>query len=693
VKSYPRAVPSPEVILEIGESALTPIKFTDPFVGDTIIAVPVAKPDAAIMFHYSFIDFRLLKTACGVAVQQLSDDLRAAVRKNDIILTSVNGLNIAPKLHKDPLSSDAFYIYKQYASVNSVLGMVNFDVTRAATFMHTYADINDRLVTSKSSNKSAAWANMALFYLANSFYVEAKMAFEIAVSYDSTILSNYKATLMKAVIEFMNKNYSVAHELLHDIDIGNVNANDIGEVQFWQAIMEYAMFLNGGVTDITSATSGILYTFRNMQKNFLQDYTNSIVSKISFTLAQYLIKTKYYEKDTRQTLGSMMRLKMSNRDNNLLQYYIAEFYEGLNDTTTARNSLNKCMRDVEDQKHYVMCAIKRNNLLLNDRLITNAQYLDNLKDILVIWRGDNIELKALETLGDVYYKNGDYMSAVKYWNVIVQNFPNISVSLRNKMGQTFAQFFIDTTSQINVNPLEALAFFYKYQNFIQIGNIGDEIILKVVSYMLQLDLLNNAIALLEHQTKNRLFGIRKEKAINLLMQAYIANEQPTNAIAIIEKHPNAFKDIFGSIAIERKYMYAKALLSNKQYNKVLEFLKDDDSQDADDILANLYWQMKHWSNFNDYSEPYIYFIRSSKHELLDKDVYRILKQSVSYIALNQNKLFATLHFDFKGRLPKENKHARIIELLAKIFQTRSRVGIEGANRFTSLVNELNTQLQ
>lgn len=653
------------------------ISYTDPFIGDQMVIIPTVLDYLYVDNIYYYVDFRLLKTAQGVAIQQDNDTLEVVDDHGNAVLKSKVGLlTLSPKVYSNK-GQDIFQKFDQFDSKKSILSLLSYKVPLSA-FQYELAKLYNLAHDSKSLNKGTVWINIALFYLANQWYHEASTAISMAYLYNMALVSNYKAMLLEAVAEFMNGNRERAYEVIKNIYLDGVALADKEEVRFWKGIIASRMNEENNIemyfTEMTSSSIAQLIKAKN--KNFINDYTHDIIFECAAATVYKLLEQNANE--AKELLNVVKRLNLSDRNSNRLKHFLAIYYVQQEDPNKAIDYFNQCLEDISDQFNYARCAAEKGHYLKKLKLISTSDYVDRLERVLWLWRGDEMEIKNLKTLAELYHKNGEYAKALRVWKVISSNYPNnpAAINAVNSMGSIFIEFF--TNYELGkATPLKALSFFYEFQNLIPIGNTGDDIVLRAAGFMIELYMLDKAAALLEHQVKNRLVGQRRELALNVLARVYTNNDKPEAAIKLLEAEGNLAKVNTDPILEQRRYIYAKALLYNDNYTKLVNLLKDDYSYKADKLKSKAFWNMSSWKSFSDFSEPYLYAIRYSDNLLSNSEALRITKQIIAYTHTDDKDLAREMYLDFKDRMPDKYVYTKITKYLIDLQNLTPKYGING----------------
>ncbi|CAL7961137.1 conserved hypothetical protein [Alphaproteobacteria bacterium] len=701
IKVYPMSSPPAVQLKNIPDESGKIVSYVDPVVGDKLVVFPCVHTNVFISQNSEFVDFNFLTTAQGIVIKKLNENLRVKYEAGVLSITSAIGLNIAPKVYaKDQKTGkEGFFKLEQYATKNSILSLSGFQAKKSE-FATQLNNFHQLIYNSKLSERATLWVNLAIFYLANGWYEEANVAIDVAISYNIKLLRNYNVVLVHAVAEFMHGEFEKANDILNSIKTEDVPVADREEINFWKNISAYKLADQSNIEnryeDIIA--SNAINIFKNYKNTFLQDYTLGVFKELGFILAKVNIRQKYVRKAA-EVLDILSSLDLAQSDLNRFNYAIAGFYaqQGLMDK--ALHYFDECLKDVADDRMHSKCSLSKTKFMFSKKSITEDDYVDRLREVQLFWRGDKMELETLKLLGDVYYKRQDYADALRVWKNIVVNFSAYPASIRvaNLMGTVFIEYFTKK-NKTNVTPLQALSFFYEFQELNPVGSIGDDIVIKIAGYLIELDLLDKAGVLLEHQVQNRLFGGKKENAINNLAIVYIMNDMPGKAVQLIKSEGTDFNKVSESVIMrQRKYIYAKALLKDKQYSGVVKLLDRDYSINADEIKSDMYWQLKNWQDFNDFSEPYLYSIRYVSQILGEKDVTKVLKQGISYIHLRDRGLYNNFCLDFKNRLPAEpHEYVKMFHIMHQVVNLTGKDDVNGMQdiqELQKLVHTLNSVIQ
>lgn len=670
IERQPFASPVPRIEIQL-DSEIAPIFMSDPYIGDQLIVIPLNSPKNAVARETGFIDFTVMQSIQGVAIALKSDLINSNLKRGRLALNA-SGLTISPPVTKNYEQSETKSPYlkslERYTSDGTnILNLKLFKVADNDFNYHLYklfAELNK----AAPDLKGEIYAKIALFYLANELYTEASTIVKLIKAIDPDIASSYELQLLGGIAAFMNEDNLEAFVNIKNVDITTVPIKHRPEIRFWQSILGN----NVTVPNDFILTQGIPYAYQHAGDNFLNEYNPRLFNQLGLNIIELFSK----EKDAKalQAVASIVKAQKSLKGRQLNQYHylMGLFYIGKNNSKMAKQEFNACANDIFDLYHRAACQFELLKLQLGKEL-PQAKAIEKLETLVLIWRGDELEGKMLEYLGDLYIKNNQYDRALYSWKRVVQRFPNTAQALlvTEKMSNTFVKFFLQKRDE-TLKPMEALALFYEFKELTPIGELGDEIILKFADYLIKLDLLDRATALLNHQVQNRLTSMKREIVINKLAKLHLLNHKPEVALQVLELG-NDNMLLSQDASVDRKYIKAEVLIQLEDFDGALLLLKDDFSQIADDIKAEIFWQQQKWQDFNDFSEPYLYAIRNSVQMLSEDEVVRVLKQVISYIMLDRKDLLKEHAQAFYKRLPSTGIYENIARQLTQTALNNSSI--------------------
>src|SRR5258707_7836323 len=107
--------------------------------------------------------------------------------------------------------------------------------------------------------------------------------------------------------------------------------------------------------------------------------------------------------------------------------------------------------------------------------ISQAEVLRELETLSVMWRGDLVEVRALQIMARIYPETGRYGESFAAARTATRLQPNSEPARQGQdaAAALFAQLFLSPKGD-DLPPVDALGIFYEYRELTPIGRRGDE---------------------------------------------------------------------------------------------------------------------------------------------------------------------------------------------------------------------------
>jgi tetratricopeptide (TPR) repeat protein len=210
-----------------------------------------------------------------------------------------------------------------------------------------------------------------------------------------------------------------------------------------------------------------------------------------------------------------------------------------------------------------------------------------------IWRRTEVEVKALEALGEMYAKDGRWREAFLTAQRASQIMPDHPATrrLEDAMGRRFENLFLDNEAD-KLPKVEALALYQEFRSLMPVGRRGDEIARRLADRLHELDLVNEAAEILEHQVKNRLEGVARASVATRLAVMHLQNRQPAKALTVLRG--TRLSTLPEDLRRARSLLEARALGELFRTDLAIEVLANDKGEDVERLRADIYWKGKRW---------------------------------------------------------------------------------------------------
>lgn len=234
----------------------------------------------------------------------------------------------------------------------------------------------------------------------------------------------------------------------------------------------------------------------------------------------------------------------------------------------------------------------RLNLELGE--MTSAEAIDQLEALRLRWRGDEVELEIVRTLGALYMDTHQLRLGMQLMKSAAARFPESPVARRlyTDMNAAFRRLYLDGEAD-DLDPIEALALWYEFNDLTPVGADGDRMLRRLADRLIDFDLLEQAAELLAHQVDNRLRGVARAQVATDLAAIYLMDGRPEAALDVLRKTRVAGtpRDLVAS----RRLLEARALADLTRYEHALELLDTDRSDEALNLKADIAWEAHMWA--------------------------------------------------------------------------------------------------
>ncbi len=238
----------------------------------------------------------------------------------------------------------------------------------------------------------------------------------------------------------------------------------------------------------------------------------------------------------------------------------------------------------------------RNRIELQLRLgqITNAEAIHQLEHLRFAWRGGDFEYQLLKRLGMLLLADGQYGEGLRTLRSLIDNFPDNPdiANVAKNMQAAFNHLFLDGAAD-KLQPVVAIGLYDEFQELTPQGDQGDEMIRKLADRLAAVDLTDRAAELLRHQVQFRLSGVEKAKVGARLAFIELADHKAQAALDALNMSeiPDQPPELYN----QRRYLRVRALADLGRSAEALALIINDDSPPARALRAQIYWDMKKWS--------------------------------------------------------------------------------------------------
>ncbi len=533
-----------------------------------------------------FGSFNLQKSLQGLVFVSKSEELPISCEKNDVVIKKSESQDSCIQLESSlPWHYEGNFLNQKQA-IEAALNE---------------ADTNEE--------KYIATKRLANLHFSKCQYHETLSLLESIKDYEF-FRKEIETQLLYAVASYMTKEIKNAQKMLDLIQANNKPEAIDREVLLWAKIVRGESLKKSVLLDL---------------ENFISEYHDEVYWSLVFSnLIQNLQESNIT--DSKELLSRLRSCDDANIKEKLT-YFKAMIDYQMGNKSIARKNLEAIANAPIDSTNKAMIKASLAKIRYEDNEISLSDAIKELENC-TIFRGDNdLEKSLLLQLADLYQEQKDLISELRTLKYI-KDFLDLDPLSCQRISNLYETIFIKRDVLSNIEPLKQLALFYEFEELMPIGNLGDAIALLIANNLINLDLLDQAEAILEHQIKYRTTGFKKEKLAENLTCTFLVNNKPEKALSLLNSLPNE-NDSFEK---HQKRLQLKAIASmlTEKYDIALQYVQHDISKEGLIIKKEILFKGGKWKEYASLARPQILSLMTTKNAQLSLN----LKQDILRFALS-----------------------------------------------------------
>lgn len=668
---------TPHVFLRVNRPG-NPIKIADPYVGDSLVVVPIEKPGVAIIPDYRFVDFVLPETLQGIVIKPLNDKVLYKTTADGVAIAMEGNFNISRLSTADQLAQEQladpenskfdsgvgntiFPFSKRYTEQkeNAENDLANYYLERTVLYKKLVS-LTDQLATmiadpevspEKLASKQQAVRDqhlaIAKFFFRHELYAEAKGVIEVMKESDPQIAHLPELNALYGFTLFMDEQYARAQDVFEQLIAFQPDdeSGSIAELSLWQwasGAMHQLLERNVNYTPVE-------INFLTMLDSFMLQYPPELSYRLGLIAIEESInrgELEFAATVMEIVNGQGVPKAMEEHSN----YVRGKLYQALGEYELAVAAWKKNIDNPDSRKYRALAEFELIKQQLSDGSVPIKEALERLELLTFVWRGDFVEMDILNLLGELHIQHGNYEEGLQSWQTLVAHFPATkeAIFVAGKMKQVFSELF-EEGNAYELEPFEALALYFSFRELTPVGERGDRIVLQLADYFVKADLLEHAAAVLLHQVKYRAQGERKYEIALQLADLHLKNRDT----ASVRESLKFISPAASTAAKEgKRHLIARAALMDGQYRQVFDILEGDFTPEAQDIRLDVFFIQKNWFGIMNIIESRLTALRDTApfplkpHESLD-----IVRLALAYAAQEDRESLDMLKGQFEERIP------------------------------------------
>lgn len=541
-------------------------RITDTQVGDTVTVVTASAPARAFLKSQEFVEFRTLPTAHGLAFVASSDDIAVSIGVDDVTVSRDGGLTLSA----DTPAAEAAPV-QRVALVNTAQWSRELE----APFQLRERELIQSAANSVDAERLAARIALARFYLAKDYATEAAAVLDVAGAADKNAGHNPEFGMLLAASRALMGRGAETNRILNDYGVMGTSDGSL-----WRSIAEASEHHFAAAREAFQKGA-----------NAIELYPKPLQAR--FRLAAFEAALELADMgDARAQSDALDALDVDLPRPMHRALLDARLSEGEGRKAEA---IERYRRVVEGRDAIAAAEARLRAVTLRFATgqIDRKAVLDELETMAATWRGDEIEARTLRTLADENLQDGRDRAAFDNMKSALEYFPKSEATraLQDRMQERFIALFLDGAAE-KLPPIDALALFYDYRELTPTDKRGDEMIRKLADRLVNVDLLDQAAELLQHQINNRLTGAGRSQVAAKLAMIYLMNRKPAQALQVLAttRQSNLPRELMTA----RLIIEARALSESARPELALEILDHLSGPDAAILKADVLWQARRW---------------------------------------------------------------------------------------------------
>ncbi|WP_353182806.1 hypothetical protein [Bosea sp. (in: a-proteobacteria)] len=620
-----------QTILAVPLPGLTGVHWLEAGPAGLPIAVATALgPTRLTPKPYRFVEFGLLPTAQGLAIQPRADDVVARAGTDEVRIGRAGGLTVS----LDVAGPDEA---KPGAEIGApqlpLLDPERWARLRLGSQRDQSRALMQEVAGASRARKSEARLALARFYVANDLAVEALGPLGALMADDVAMRTNREALFLKGVAAAQMHRSAEALAAFEAAPL-----KDDAEAGLWRALAEQRLERNAlAIAGFRRGEPFLEHYPADLQGVFREAILRAALATQDMGLAERQMQAL-----TEMPHGSFDPEKLA-----LLQAMLDDAggradvaMEGYRPLFEARSRPVAAEAQLRAVK--LADADQRGDLKSDEAIA-------RLETVSVIWRGGRIEIEALAELNRLYTGQQRWRDAFLVARRANENFPDDPLTRRmhDETAQRFAELFADGGAD-KLPRIDALALFYDFKEFLPIGRRGDEITRLLADRLVELDLLDQAAEILKYQIDRRLTGAARSTVAARLAMIDLMNGKPADAVRVL--NATRLVELPADVRRARLLLESKALSDLSRTDQALEMLEGETGPEVDRLRADVYWTGRRWREAGEAYERILGESWRGDGPLGDGQRADVMRAGISYVMANEALALDRLRSKFAAKM-------------------------------------------
>jgi len=581
---------------------------TDPFVGDSISLVTGFGPPRGLLKPQKFVDLDALSSAQGIAIASKSDGVKMKILGNDVIIEKEGGLALSSRHLR---GGTAALINIIDPDESNYVEFVSLSTEGPGAYRSRLLELQDKLSKAAEGKRRKPLIALSRFYLAHQFAQEALGLMQLALEEEPALAEDSSFNLMMGAAQTMANRPDEAYGYLNRPELKHSP-----DAAVWQTLVD---------VKLSNWTSARIAMPRG--RAVVGNYPPAIQTEFKLAAAQSMVEVNDFG------IANSILAEIEPSEVNRTQAARYDILRGRVADASGRSQEALTVFDLvtrsDDRPRAAEAEYRALRIRYRDGELTPEETTDRLASLATSWRGDEIELKTLRFLAQLYAERGQYREAFEAMKSAVQSEPEADTTrlLQEEMNGLFNALFLDGKAD-DMPPVKSLALYYDFREMTPIGRQGDEMVRLLAKRLVEVDLLDQATELLRHQVDNRLKGAARAQIAADLAAIYLMDRKADEALRVLNRTRQA--SLPSTLERQRNIVEARALTESGRPDLALELVRNMRGSDVDRLRADTFWAAESWRDAGEQLEAMHGSRWSDNIPLDDLERRDILRAGIAY---------------------------------------------------------------
>ncbi|MDA1098916.1 MAG: hypothetical protein O2967_08005 [Proteobacteria bacterium] len=628
------------------------VRLYDPEVGDEVYAIPMLDSGAGMPIHHSYVEFQLLATAQGLVIKAEIDDLIIRAAGRGVIATTKTGLVMSAV---DPESVQAANTYSA-AMKRPVMQLYEWRGGRAEdpkVFDDYRKALLFRLASAPKAGRNKARWELAKFYLGQGLFARAGGIMQLMEESDARASVDPQFRAARGLVGLLLDRLPEAA-----LDLQNVDLRLFPDVALWRgSVLSRQGKYDEANRQFVQGVRALPDVPQAFRARLFEDWAVAAAA-IDDKASLHSAAQKWRKMESGPRVTTVLEFLAGKAALQEKEYEKAE----------------KHLRTAIEAGYRPYAARARLSLIDAEReqeKIDQDEAIGRYESLRFAWRGDSVELDLIGRTVDLELEKQDYAAAMGHLRDAVSHFPKTKTTLdmAERMKQTFVDLFLNGKAD-DLPAISALALYFDFKELTPLGKQGDAMIQRLADRLADVDLLDRAARLLEHQVRYRLRGAEKVKVQTRLAVIYLLDAMPEKALNILRDGET--KNLSEALVAQRRYLQARALAELDKIDEALALLAADTSAPAKLLRAGIYWRGQRWANAAETTENLLGQRWRADDGLNPIEQSQVVQLAVSYYMAGDAKSLKGLNHRYGNKMA-DGPHAETFRVLThKVDQSQTK---------------------